>query len=141
MFQDAEKKAREQRKWEREAGARAAQQAKEEAEKKKAEEERLAKESQQAGKKAKEAAKNAKKKLKRTVRAGPKEVSYFGEADSKVQESIDADVDAILEKLNDTQLADLAGKVSDNKDAAAVKAAYVATAAELKLSSVKYFSS
>lgn len=143
MFQEAEKKAREQKKWDREAGARAAQKAKEEAEKKKAEEEANAKVNAAAGKKAKEAAKSAKKKLKRSVRSGPKEASYFAEADSAVQAAIDADVDALLEKLNDTQLADLAGKATGAADA--VKAAYQASAAELvsagqlKAGSLKYF--
>lgn len=145
LFQDAEKKKREQKKWEREAGAREAAKAKEEAEKKKAEEEKLAKESRESNKKAKEAAKSAKKKQKRTVRGAPKEVGYFG--DESASANVDADVESLIEKLDDVQLKDLSDAVSGKTDAAAVKAAYEKTIAELvsggkvKAGSLKFFSS
>lgn len=145
LFKQAEKKKRDQRKWDREAGAREAQKAKEEAEKKKAEEEELAKANREVSKKAKEAAKSAKKKLKRTVRGAPKEVTYFGS--EKDAGAIDADVDVILEKFNDLQLKELADSIAGKTDGAVVKSAYetaiagLVSGGQLKAGSLKYFSS
>lgn len=141
QFKEAAKKEKERQKWEKEAGSRAAAQKKadEEAAKKKAEEE--AARAKVDNKKSKEAAKSAKKKSKRAIRGGAKEKAYFG--DESEAAAIDADIDLLLEKLDDVQLADLASKVGG--DAAAVKAAYTEAVAELTASGllkaglVKYF--
>lgn len=141
QFKEAAKKEKERQKWEKEAGSRAAAQKKadEEAAKKKAEEE--AAKAKVDNKKSKEAAKSAKKKSKRAIRGGAKEKAYFG--DESEAAAIDADIDLLLEKLDDVQLADLASKVGG--DAADVKAAYTAAVAELTASGslkaglIKYF--
>lgn len=141
QFKEAAKKEKERQKWEKEAGSRAAAQKKadEEAAKKKAEEE--AAKAKVDNKKSKEAAKSAKKKSKRAIRGGAKEKAYFG--DESEAAAIDADIDLLLEKLDDVQLADLASKVGG--DAADVKAAYTAAIAELTASGslkaglIKYF--
>ncbi|CAN6652936.1 zuotin [Trichomonascus vanleenenianus] len=125
MFKEAERKAKEQRKWEREAGARAAaeaeRKAKEEAERKKAEEEASAKAAKESSKKNKEAAKNAKKKNKRTIRNAAKEA--YGEDDAA-----NADVGTVIDKLDDVTLGELADKVGDT---AATKAAIEETVTSL----------
>lgn len=145
LFKEAERKAKEQKKWEREAGAReaaeAAKRAKEEAEKKKAEEEAAAKAAKESAKKNKEAAKNAKKKNKRTIRNSVKDVNYFADGDASASQidAVLADVDAIVEKLDDMALSDVAGKVNGVTDAAAVKAVFTETASNLSLSGLKFF--
>lgn len=153
LFKDAEKKAKEQRKWEREAGARAAaeaeKKAKEEAEKAAAEAEKAAKEARESGKKSKEAAKNAKKKNKRALRNSAKDVNYFAGSDAASAAQIDSvlsDVDALIEKFDDVQLQDAANKVNGVTDAAVVKAAFEEAAAalvaagKLTAGSLKFFS-
>lgn len=144
-WKDAVKAEKEKAKWEKGAGSRLAaeeaakKKAEEEAAKKKAEEEAVA--AKADAKKAKEAAKSAKKKNKRAVRGAPKGANYFGDEDKA--EAIDADIDLILEKLDDLQLSTLAGK--SEGDAADVKAAFVAVVAELtgsgslKANYLKYF--
>lgn len=145
LFKEAAKKEKERQKWEKEAGSR---QAAEEAAKKKAEEEAAKKQAEEEAakqkvdsKKAKEAAKSAKKKNKRAVRGGAKDKAYFG--DEANAATIDADIELLLEKLDDVQLADLAAKVGG--DAAAVKTAYTEAFAELtgagslSAAHVKYF--
>lgn len=152
LFKEAEKKAKEQRKWEREAGARAAaeaeKKAKEEAEKAKEEAERAAKESREAGKKSKEAAKNAKKKNKRAIRGAAKDVNYFtaGTASAAQIDNVLSDIDSLVDKFDDVQLQDVATKVGGVTDADAVKAAFEGAAAalvadgKLTASSLKFFS-
>lgn len=153
LFKEAEKKAKEQRKWEREAGARAAaeaeKKAKEEAEKAAAEAEKAAKEARESGKKSKEAAKNAKKKNKRALRNSAKDVNYFAGSDAASAAQIDSvlsDVDALIEKFDDVQLQDAANKVNGVTDAAVVKAAFEEAAAalvaagKLTAGSLKFFS-
>lgn len=131
LFKDEAKKQKQKAKWDREAGSRQA--AEEAAQKKAEEEERKRKEEEEAlqkkadSKKAKEAAKSAKKKNKRAVRGAAKEKAYFGEEANA--EAIDADIELLLEKVDDEQLASLAAKVGG--DAAAVKAAYGEAVAEL----------
>lgn len=145
QFKDAAKKEKERLKWEKEAGSR---QAAEEAAKKKAEEEAAKKKADEEAaalradsKKAKEAAKSAKKKNKRAVRGAGKDKDYFGDAGKA--DAIDADIELLLEKVDDLQLSALAAKVSG--DAAAVKEAFVGVVGELtgagKLSAahLKYF--
>lgn len=152
MFKDAEKKAKEQAKWEKEAGARAAKEAEEkakaEAEKAKAEAEKAAKDAKEAGKKSKEAAKNAKKKNKRAIRNSAKDVNYFadGEASASQIDNVLNDIDALIEKFDDVQLQEVATKVGGITDVAAVKSVFEEASASLvssgKLSSgsLKFFS-
>lgn len=138
-FKDAAKKEKERIKWEREAGSRKA--AEEAAAKKAAEEAAAAHKVANAAdiKKAKEAAKAARKKSKRAVRAAGKDKAYFGDEAQALQ--IDADIETIVELVDDLQLADLAAGVAG--DAAAAKAAFEKTVAELKAGgkslSLKYF--
>ncbi|KAK9460759.1 DnaJ domain-containing protein [Lipomyces oligophaga] len=121
MFKEAEKKAKEQRKWEREADSRKAA---EDAKKKKEEEERLRKEEEERAKadktnskKAKEAAKNAKKKNKRAIKAAVQDVNYFtgdGATASAAQTTAALDdADLIMDKLDDSELASFASKLAD----------------------------
>ncbi|OSS54759.1 hypothetical protein B5807_00756 [Epicoccum nigrum] len=103
----------------------------EEAAKAKEEEARLAKEAEEAekaqkaeGKKAKEAAKNAAKKNKRVVRGAVKDANYFhaaGDAPASQVEAALNDVDAIIAKIDNTELATLAGKLNNEKDAGKIK--------------------
>lgn len=143
-FKEEAKKEKERQKWEREAGSRKAAEeaaakkaAEEEAAKKAAEEEAAQKAN---AKKAKEAAKSAKKKNKRAVRGAAKDKAYFG--DEARSADIDADIELLLEKLDDVQLADVASKVAG--DAAEAKAALANAVSELvaggyKASYFKYF--
>jgi DnaJ homolog subfamily C member 2 len=147
LFKEAEQKAKEQRKWEREAGAReaaeAAKKAKEEAERKQKEEEEAAKSAKEASKKSKESIKNAKKKNKRTIRSSVKDVNYFsgsGEPDAQQIDNILNDVDAIVDKLDDLGLETVAGKLSGVTDADKVKSVFSEQASSLGLSGLKYFS-
>ncbi|CUM62997.1 uncharacterized protein PRCAT00000558001 [Priceomyces carsonii] len=147
LFKEAAKKEKAQKKWEREAGSRKA--AEEAAAKKAAEEEAAKKASEEAAnkkassKKAKEAAKAAKKKNKRTIRGSVKEVDYFGDASKS--SDIDADVDLIIDKLDDVQLNDMASKVTGaNVDT--TKASFseiisqLGSSGKLEVSYLKYFS-
>lgn len=115
LFKENAKKEKEKKKWEKEAGSRKA--AEEAAAKKAAEEEAAKKAAEEAAKskasskKAKEAAKNAKKKQKRSVRGAGKEHDYFG--DSTKAADIDADLELIVDKLDDVQLASVAEKVGN----------------------------
>lgn len=146
MFKEAAKKEKERKKWEREAGSR---QAAEEAARKKAEEEAARKKAEEEAaaqkansKKAKEAAKAAKKKNKRAIRSAGKDKGYFGDEGSA--EAIDADLELLVDKLDDTKLSDLVGKLGG--DASAAKAAIEETVKELSAGGainaghLKYFS-
>lgn len=131
-FKEDAKKEKERKKWEREAGSRKAA---EEAAAKKAAEEAAAKKAaeeasllKQNSKKAKEAAKAAKKKQKRAIRGSVKEVGYFGEEAKSAD--IEADVELLVEKLNETQLATLSAKVTD-ASADTVKSSFADVISEL----------
>ncbi|CCE82783.1 Piso0_002529 [Millerozyma farinosa CBS 7064] len=131
-FKEDAKKEKERKKWEREAGSR---QAAEEAAAKKAAEEAAAKKAaeeasllKQDSKKAKEAAKAAKKKQKRAIRGSVKEVGYFGEEAKSAD--IEADLELLVEKLNETQLATVSAKVT-NASADAVKSSFTDVISEL----------
>lgn len=132
-FKEAEKAEKAKKKWDREAGDRAAAEAakaKAEAEAKaKAEAEAAEKASKENSKKAKEAAKAAKKKNKRAIRNAGKDTEYFGEAASAA--AIDGDLEALLEFLDDEKLAAVSGSLKD-ADASAVKATLVSACAEFK---------
>ena len=74
--------------------------------------------------KAKEAAKNAAKKNKRVVRGAVKDGNYFHGAGDAPASQVDAalnDVDAIIAKIDNTELATLAGKLNNEKDAGKIK--------------------
>ncbi|CCE61639.1 hypothetical protein TPHA_0A05650 [Tetrapisispora phaffii CBS 4417] len=123
MFKELEKKEKEQKKWEREAGARAEAEAKAQAEieaKAQAEAEANAAASAKADKKkSKEAAKAAKKKNKRAVRNAPKDAAYFGDADKA--DAIEQQVGLIVDSIDDEQLIAIAEKIK--ADSSATKAA------------------
>lgn len=150
MFKEAEKKEKERKKWEKEAGARAeaeaARKAKEEADRKAKEDEEAAKVAKEQQKKSKEAAKNAKKKNKRNVRSSVKEVNYFSSNPSPDDiNNVTLDVDYIVDKLDDMQLETMSGKVSGVTDPETVKSAFTDIISELNsggkitAGSLKYF--
>ncbi|ODQ80872.1 hypothetical protein BABINDRAFT_48239 [Babjeviella inositovora NRRL Y-12698] len=146
-FKDAEKAEKAARKWEREAGARKAAEeaaaAKAAAEAAAAEAEAAAKIAKEGGKKAKEAAKAAKKKNKRAVRASAKDSEYFGAAADS--ESIDAEIDIMIDSFDDATLGEVASKVT-GASADTVKTTLQGIAAKLvsegkvAASSLKFFS-
>lgn len=115
-FKEAEKKEKERKKWERDAGARAEAEAKAKAEeeaKVKAEEDAKANAAVKADKKkSKEAAKAAKKKNKRAIRNCGKDNDYFGDADKAT--SIDDQISLIVDSMDDEQLVDIADKIKAN---------------------------
>lgn len=135
QFKNAAKAEKERIKWEREAGARKAaeEKAAAEAAAKKAAEEAAAQKAD--SKKAKEAAKAAKKKMKRALRTAGKDLDYFGDAGNSA--AIDADLENLVESLNDVQLTTVTGALKGG-DAAAAKAAITDAAKDAKVN-VKYF--
>jgi DnaJ homolog subfamily C member 2 len=131
-FRTAERANKNKKKNEREEAER---KAKEDAEKAKLEAERLAKEKEEAAKaekadakKAKEAAKNAAKKNKRILKSSVKDVNYFVPAGSDpsaaVVDSVLNDVDLVIAKTDNEELAALANKLNGKKDAAEVKSVW-----------------
>jgi DnaJ family protein C protein 2 len=113
--------------------AEAAAKKKEEDAKAAAEAEVAAKKDKEAGKKAKEAAKNAAKKNKRVVRSAVKDANYFAEGTASAGQ-IDGslnDVDAIITKIDNEELADLTAKLSGKTAAKEVKAVFAAEVARL----------
>ncbi|KAK2783194.1 hypothetical protein FQN52_000408 [Onygenales sp. PD_12] len=132
-FRKAERANKDKRRLEKEAEAKRLAEEKEAA---RVEEERQKKEAEDAakvekaeGKKAKEAAKNAAKKNKRVLKGSVKDVNYFAEGGDASAAQVDGvlnDVDVIIGKISNEELAELAGKLAKaGKDAAAVKATYV----------------
>lgn len=139
-FKEAAKKEKERKKWERDAGSR---QAAEEAARKKAEEEAARKKAEEeaanqklSSKKAKEAAKSAKKKNKRAIRSSVTDNNYFGDSDKQTQ--IDADLELIIDKLDDIKLGEFAGKVKD-QSSELVKTLFIEVANELNVVGIQYF--
>ncbi|ODQ68593.1 DnaJ-domain-containing protein [Nadsonia fulvescens var. elongata DSM 6958] len=132
LFKENEKAAKEKAKWDREADTRkAAEDAKkaaEEAAAAKEAEEKAAKEAKEGAKKNKEAAKNAKKKNKRTIRGSVKDVGYFGESSAAQIDAILSDVDALIEKFDDLELSEVAGKLAGVTDASTVKSVFTESA-------------
>ncbi|OJD12787.1 hypothetical protein AJ78_06664 [Emergomyces pasteurianus Ep9510] len=131
-FRKAERANKDKRRIEKEAEAKRLT---EEKEKARLEEERLKKEAEEAakaekmeGKKAKEAAKNAAKKNKRVLKGSVKDVNYFAEGTDATPAQVDGvlnDVDLLISKISNEELAELAAKlVAAGKDAAAVKSTY-----------------
>ncbi|QIW94570.1 hypothetical protein AMS68_000088 [Peltaster fructicola] len=129
-FRQEGNKEKNKKKFEKEAAEKAA---KEEAERKKAEEARLAAEkeateraSKEEGKKAKEAAKNAAKKNKRVIRGAAKDANYFVDGTPSAAQIDGAlnDVDALILKLDNEEIAALTAQLQGKTDAAAIKAIF-----------------
>ncbi|KAF2097275.1 DnaJ-domain-containing protein [Rhizodiscina lignyota] len=131
-FKKQQYEEKNKKKIEREA---AAAKAKEEEAKRKEEEAKLAKvreeqeKAQKAdAKKAKEAAKNAAKKNKRVVRGAAKDANYFhegGDASAAEIDSVLNDVDLVITKVDNEELADLTAKLNGKKGAGEIKAVFV----------------
>jgi DnaJ family protein C protein 2 len=116
------------------AAAEEAQRKKEEEAKLTAEREAAAKVEKQDAKKAKEAAKNAAKKNKRVVRGAAKDANYFVEGTASAAQ-IDGtlnDVDLIIGKIDNEELADLTAKLGGAKGAAEVKKVFITEVERLK---------
>lgn len=139
QFKDNAKKAKEQAKWDREAGAReAAEKArleKEAAEKKAAEEEAAAKASRENNKKAKEDAKKAQRKDKKTIKGSLKDANYFhegGAAPMGVVDKVLTEIEALMEKLESLELHEFAATISAaGGDVKKIKEAFVSKGANL----------
>jgi DnaJ family protein C protein 2 len=128
-FRQQDRAHKDKKRLEKEAEAKKAAEeaakAKEEAERKKKEDEEKAKTQREQGKKAKEAAKNAAKKNKRVLKGSVKDVNYFvsgGDATPAQIDTVLGDVELVQGKINNEELATLAGKLNGKKDAASVKA-------------------
>ncbi|KAI9830426.1 MAG: hypothetical protein M1819_005678 [Sarea resinae] len=136
-FRKEERAHKDKRRLEKEAEAkRAAEEAakaKEEEARLKAEKEAAEKLEKAEGKKSKEAAKNAAKKNKRVLKGSVKEANYFsaGDAPASQIDSVLTDVELVIAKLDNEELAALAGKLSNTKDASSVKAVYSAEVTRL----------
>ena len=109
--------------------------AKEDAAKKKEEEERLKKEKEETekagkadAKKAKEAAKNAAKKNKRIIKGSVKDANYFAASgtvpDAKQVDGVLNEVDLVVGKLDNEDIARLAAALTGKKDPTEVRAAW-----------------
>jgi DnaJ family protein C protein 2 len=128
-FRQEGNKEKNRKRAEKEAADKAAKEA---AAAKKAEDERLQKEKEVAdkaakeeGKKAKDAAKNAAKKNKRVIRSAVKDANYFVNGDASAQQ-IDGslnDVDALMNKLDNEEVALLSSKLN-GKDKTEVKGVF-----------------
>ncbi|EMC92805.1 hypothetical protein BAUCODRAFT_37722 [Baudoinia panamericana UAMH 10762] len=130
-FRQESSKQKNAKKFEREAAEKAA---KEEAQRKKEEEERAAKEKEanekaakEEGKKAKEAAKNAAKKNKRVIRGAVKDGNYFADGEASPQQIDGAlnDVDALILKLDNEEIAALTATLQGKTGNAEIKAVFV----------------
>ena len=127
-FRTEERASKNKKRLDKEA---AEKKAKEDQEKAKLEEERLKKEKEEAekiekaeGKKAKEAAKNAAKKNKRVLKSSVKDANYLLSEGTPSANHIDSmlnDVDLVMGKIDNEELASFAAKLGDKKGAAAVK--------------------
>ena len=127
-FRTEERSSKNKKRTEREA---AEKKAKEDAEKAKVEAEKLQKEKEEAekaekaeGKKAKDAAKNAAKKNKRVLKSSVKDVNYFvasGDASAAHIDAVLNDVELVMGKVDNEELAVLAGKLNGKKGGGEVK--------------------
>ncbi len=135
-FKQEGNKEKNKKKADKEAAEKAAKDA---ATAKKAEDERLAKEKEVAdkamreeGKKAKEAAKNAAKKNKRVIRQAVKDGGYFveGTADAKTIDGSLNEVDSLILKLDNEEVALLSSKLN-GKDKAGIKQVFAEQAKTL----------
>ena len=131
-FRTEERAGKNKKRLEKEA---AEKKAKEDAERAKIEQAKLQKEKEEAekaekveGKKAKEAAKNAAKKNKRVLKSSVKDVNYLLESGDPSPAHIDGilnDVDLIMTKIDNEELASLAAKLGGKKAAKDVKTVWV----------------
>ena len=151
-FKQQEYTEKNRKRVEKEAEAKRVQ---ERAQRAKEEEARLAREREEAektekaeGKKAKEAAKNAAKKNKRVLRAAVKDANYFHEGGDAPADRIDrvlADVDVVIAKIDNEQLALLASKLNGKTDVADIKGIFgdeiktLKGAGKVKEGEVKFF--
>jgi DnaJ family protein C protein 2 len=130
-FRAEERAGKNKKRLEREA---AEKKAKEDADKAKADAARIAKEKEEAekaekadSKKAKEAAKNAAKKNKRVLKGSVKDGNYFvesGDASAAIIDKVLNDVDLVVSKIDNEELAALAANLGDKKKPAEVKAVW-----------------
>lgn len=131
-FRQQERAHKDKRRLEKEAQTKRAA---EEAAKAKAEQERVAREAEELakaekaeGKKAREAAKNAAKKNKRVLKSSVKDVNYFHEAgrdpSPAVIDQVLNEVELIMAKVDNEELASLAGKLGGKKDQGEIKGIY-----------------
>lgn len=127
-FRQAESAQKNKRRLEKEAEqkrlAEEAAKKKEEEAKAAAEKEAIEKAAKVDNKKAKEAAKNAAKKNKRVVRGAVKDANYFhgsGDAPAAQIDSALNDVDLIITRIDNEELADLTSKLNNEKDAGKIK--------------------
>ena len=148
LFKDNERKEKERKKYEKEAGARkAAEEARirEEEEKKRKEEEAVKeKAAREDNKKSKEAAKNRIKKEKRIIKGSVKDVNYFvtsGDASAGHIDSVLTDVELIMERLKGDKLTALAGKLDGKKTSEDVRSIFeeVVSAGDVKATEMKFF--
>ncbi|KAF2107936.1 zuotin [Lophiotrema nucula] len=130
-FRQAEHAQKNKRRFEKEAEqkrlAEEAAKKKEEEAKAQAEKEAAEKAAKADGKKAKEAAKNAAKKNKRVVRGAVKDANYFhsgGDAPAARIDSALNDVDHIITKIDNEELAVLTSKLNGVKDAGKIKSIF-----------------
>ncbi|KAL2368280.1 DnaJ like subfamily C member 2 [Blastomyces gilchristii SLH14081] len=131
-FRKAERAHKDKRRLEKEAEAKRLAEEKEKArleeEQRKKEAEEAAKAEKLEGKKAREAEKNAAKKNKRVLKGSVKDVNYFAEGGDATAAQVDGvlnDVDLIISKISNGELAALASKLAAaGKDAASVKSTY-----------------
>jgi len=127
-FRTEEKASKNKKRLDKEAAEKKAkedaQKAKEEEAKIKGEQEEAAKAGRAEGKKAKEAAKTAVKKNKRVLKASVKDVNYFstgGDASAAQIDSVLNDIELVMSKVDNEELAALTAKLGGKKDAASVK--------------------
>ena len=148
LFKENERKEKERKKYEKEAGARkAAEEAKlREEEEKKRKEEDAAKEkvAKEDSKKSKEAAKNRIKKEKRMIKGSVKEVNYFavsGNASAGQIDSVLRDVELIVERLKGDKLTNLAGKLDGKKTSEEISKVFeeVITTGDVNANEMKFF--
>ncbi|KAI9786238.1 MAG: hypothetical protein M1839_007649 [Geoglossum umbratile] len=130
-FRKEERAQKDKRRLEKEAEAKKAAEdaarAKEEEARAKAEAEEKAKVEKAEGKKAKDAAKNAAKKNKRILKGAVKDANYFhgaGDATASVIDNVLSDVELVIAKIDNEELATLAAKLTGKKDAKEVKSVY-----------------
>ncbi|KAI9770009.1 MAG: hypothetical protein M1840_003720 [Geoglossum simile] len=130
-FRKEERAHKDKRRLEKEAEAKKAAEdaarAKEEEARAKAEAEEKAKVEKAEGKKAKDAAKNAAKKNKRILKGAVKDANYFygaGDATPSVIDNVLSDVELVITKIDNEELAALAAKLNGKKDAKDVKSVY-----------------
>jgi DnaJ homolog subfamily C member 2 len=148
LFKENERKEKDRKKFEREAGARKAAEEtrlREEEEKKRKEEEAAReKATKEDVKKSKEATKNRIKKEKRIVKGSVKEVNYFvaeGDPSAGQIDNVLHDVELLMERLKGEKLTKLAEKLDGKKTSDDVRKIFeeVIKVGGVKVSEMKFF--